>query len=213
MKYFIFGIITIYLINLKAQAIEVYNCDFQVRSWTKKTFLLKNITNKQSFHKTELALSVNSAGKLTGTVNGQPNFILLGTPESGSFQSAYDQGTIKCAPKTEVDYLLRFNPWGQFFSLNPKLSQGHIQNSVRFAQIRYGYLCFIGDIQSTARAIYENSGLIGTIKDAYTLNYTEQVTDCINGYGHRDDWTCTKYETKSITKSIPHCFETVNDRT
>lgn len=212
MKKLMFGIFSFSLILVKAHALDVYNCDFTVKSWTKKTLLIPNITNKQTFNKTKLAMTVNRVGKLSGSVNGQPNFIIKGTVASGSFQSAYDKGTVRCEAAEKVDYLLRFNPWGQFFTLDPSLGQGHILNSIDFAQVRYGNICFIGDVKATGDAITKYAGLKAKIVSPYTLSFTQKVTDCAAGYGGIDDWTCTRYRTQTITKTINHCFESDSDR-
>lgn len=219
MKAAIYLVFVLTIIPIKSsQAIELYNCDFQsspkgnpTQTWTKKAFLIPNIMNKITFNKTELSLTVMN-NKLWGTVNGQPNFMLEGTPLSGSFISAYHEGTINCKDVESVDYLFKFKPWKQFFTIDPTLSEGHIQNSFNFSSIRYGNICFIGNSKKAAQAIDNFLGLIGKVKSQYSISYTQKVTDCIEGHGNIDSWTCTRHQTKVITKTINHCFESEDDR-
>jgi len=202
-----------------SQAIELYNCEIQAspqdnpnQTWTKKAFLIPNLMNQITFNKTELSLTVMNK-KLWGTVNGQPNFMLEGTPENGIFASAYHKGTIYCTESETVDYLFKFKPWKQFFTIDTVLSEGHIQNSFNFSSIRYGHICFVGNAKHATVAIDKYLGLKGNIKSPYSISFTKTITDCIEGYGNIDDWTCTRHQTRNITKTIDHCFESENQRT
>lgn len=199
---------------MSAQALEVYNCDFtavaksnQGISGSKKTYLMSQYSNKQSFGKTALDIQV-AQGKLTGSVNGQPNFILGGTPDKGHFESAYVKGTVSCSAPVQTDYMLMFKPWGQFYSLDKNLSQGHILDDASTNQLYHGNICFVGNSKAVAEAISAQAPVKAKVVDAYRVEFTFEYRFCTKPTGSNpDDYGCDEYQTKTVTKPVMNCYD------
>lgn len=199
---------------MSAQALELYSCDLtataksnEAIAGSKKMYLLTKYSNHQEFGKTALDIQVVD-GKLSGSVNGQPNFILGGTPENGHFESAYIKGTVRCSGKTEATYMLMHRPWKQFYSLEKNLSSGHILKSLSTDSVYFGQACFIGDADAAAKAITSQAKATVKSVNKYEIQLTFDYTYCAEGapsYPGDDD--CSRYETKTVTKPVPHCYE------
>ena len=199
-------------LSFSAQALEVYNCDFAAvdkRSsaeiaWVKRTFLSADFSNQETFDKTVLDLTLRS-GKISGTVNGQPQFILEGTPAEGRFESAYHKGTVRCDSAVRTEYLLKFIPWNQYYTLDKELSRGHIQNSADISQLYHRNICFIGNASAVAKAVSAQAAVKAKVVDDYRVDFTFQYTSCVRGHGGRDDFECDQYKTETLTKPLMNC--------
>ncbi len=198
--------------SFSAHAIEVYNCDVtadaKVRdpySFTKKMFISKDFTNVIDFGETDLKLTVRN-GKLSGLVNGQTNFILRGTPESGSFESAYHVGSVSCSKSVTTSYMLQFKPWKQYYTLDKDLSDGHIHNSVTAINLYMKHICFIGDSDAAAAAI-SSRRILTKVIDAYQIEVNFEYNRCVPGAGSGsyDDYECAEYEVLRVKSKVINC--------
>ncbi len=200
-------------------AIDVFNCEVTSNSkslksdvWTKKMLLSRNFSNKITFGKTELLLSVDEENNIRGLVNNQPNFIISGNTDSASFESAYDQGSITCRKSVEVSYLLKFRPWDHYFTLNSGLAKGHILNSVSTQDLKHNLICFTGDVIEANKAISSRVGVDGVVTSEFDIQFSFTDEECISGYGGMDDWTCAQTQVKSITRTVSNCTESQDSR-
>ncbi len=200
-------------------AVDVFNCEVTSNSkslksgvWTKKMLLSKNFSNKITFGKTELVLSVDQNNNIRGLVNNQPNFLISGNTDSATFESAYDQGSITCRKSVEVSYLLKFRPWDQYFTLNSRLTKGHILNSVSTQEIKHNLICFTGDTLEANKAISSSVGVEGVVTSEFNIEFRWTDEECISGYGGMDDWTCTQTQVKTITRTVSNCTESQDSR-
>lgn len=210
---------TILAFSLNSLALEVFNCEVSSSNkeaksslWNKKMFISKNFSNKITFGRTELSLSLDENLNIKGLVNNQPNFFLSGNVEEASFQSAFHQGTINCGKELEVSHLFKFRPWDQYFSLDSTLSKGHIIKSISTQDLKYNMICFEGDINEANNAISTNIGLRGIQTSPYDIEFSFSDEECVSGYGGMDDWTCTQTQTKIITRTVSNCSENQDSR-
>jgi len=199
-----------------AWALPVYNCDVtatpkrplwgQVTPWTKKLLLSPAFTNTVSFNTTTLELRVNAGGVLSGSVNGQPDFIIKGDVHNGTFESAYDTGTIVCDSEVDLAFVLQNKSWKQYFTIDPFISQGHILNRADLNSIDYGLLCFKGDVNAVNEQLSLGFGVIGKIVDQYQIDFTWEAEDCVEWRGtNPDDSECLRYQRNKRTKPVMDC--------
>jgi hypothetical protein len=122
-------------------------------------------------------------------------------------------GKITCDEKpVKVAYLLKDSYWGQFFTLDPNLSQGHLLNSINTSSLSVSKNtsnpCFIGDIKAAEQAISNHLGIPGKIAGNDSIEYTFKTTPCVEHAGSidQDDWVCTKWGEAYPTASIHACI-------
>jgi hypothetical protein len=203
--------------SISAWAMPVYNCDVSATAkrtllgqpataWTKKLLLSPAFTNRVDFQETTLDLRVDAGGVIAGAVNDQPNFILRGDVISGAFESAHHTGTITCDHEIELLYVLQFKPWKQYFTIDPILSQGHIQRTVELSSVDYGLLCFLGDVKEVNNNLSLGFGVVGKIVNDYRIDFTWEAEDCVRWTGSSpDDSMCVEYRRNKRTKSVLNC--------
>lgn len=210
MKKIIFSLIA--LSSLSAQAIEVQNCEVVATTKTsspfshsKNIFVSAEFSNQAEFANTKLELTVRE-GKLKGAVNGQPNFIITGTPANGGFESAYHKGTIVCDAPVQVDYLLKFKPWNQFYHLDASISNGQIRQGLSIGTVDADLACFIGNAEKAADAIVAQADIKAKVFDAYRIDLTYDKRECTKPTGtNPDDYGCDAYRTVTKTMKFYNC--------
>lgn len=207
------------VLSFNSFATDVFNCEvtstsksLSTSAWTKKMFLSKEFSNRITFGKTELVLSIDDKNNIRGLVNNQPNFILSGNVTSASFESAYDKGTISCDKSIEVSHLLKFRPWEQYFSLDKNLSKGHILRAISAGDLKHNLICFVGNIDDANEAISSALGLKGVVISEFDIQFNWTDEECISGHGGMDDWTCTQTQVKKITRTVSNCTESQDSR-
>lgn|GEM_PF-3511260 len=210
-------VISALFLTLSAWALPVYNCDVTATAkrtlwgqpatpWNKKLLLSPAFTNRVDFQETVLELRVDAGGVIAGTVNGQANFILRGDVMNGAFESASHTGSIKCDPEILLSFVLQFKPWKQFFTIDPILSQGHIQNRADLRSVDYGHLCFLGDVKEVNDGLSLGFGVTGKIVNDYRIDFTWEAEDCVRWTGSNpDDSMCIEYRRNKRTKSVMNC--------
>lgn len=201
------------VVSASAFALPVYNCELTAtpklgawrEPWTKKLLLSPAFTNRVDFGQTVVELRVNAGAALGGAVNGQPNFLIGGDVWNGSFESAFHAGVVTCKEEIELPFVLKFKPWGQFYTLNPIVSEGHIQRDVSLGYIDNELICFIGDEKAALRSLSDALGVEGKLVNPYRIEFTWEAEDCIRGTGSYDEWSCEEYRRNRRTKTVLDC--------
>jgi hypothetical protein len=139
---------------------------------------------------TVLELQVRN-GELKGRVSGQPNFLLKGTPEAGTYESAFSKGTIQCNSETIVDVGYLFRPWNAIFL---PLDSSTIQNFHSPSVLTNS--CYFGDrnlaLEEVIASINPLSSRVNSENDSIEITVLEK--ECLEPYGnHPDDYGCRRW--------------------
>lgn len=215
-----FAFILIASISFSSWSMSIRNCEISAfdrngdnsRPWKKQIFLSRDFTNRVEFSNTVLDLRLDSELRIKGLVNNQPNFILRGNASEGSFESSFHTGTIVCGPSLEVTHLFQHKPWKQFFSTDLTINAGHILQSIGLASIKYGHVCFIGDVKDVEAEASAFLNLKGIVKSQYEIQYSWDDVECVRGTGSFDSWKCEETKIVRRTDSLRHCYLNGNER-
>jgi hypothetical protein len=146
---------------------------------------------------------------LSGQVNGQPGFILKGTPKRGAFESAYSKGKIECEKPQNADYLVMFRPEQNYFTVDQPLAAGLRTTRVDTSSLHHGLICFIGSAQAFAAAVQSRENYNSSVLSPSAVEFTYDYRFCSKPTGtHEDDSGCDEYTTIRETKQVPNCFKT-----
>ena len=189
-----------------ARAESLYPCTIEFEGQQRNIYLSKARSIDVVFGArglTRLQLRVTADETLTGTVNGQPNFIIQGDVDSGFVQSAYGQGKIQCGSPTDFSVIYVFQPWNQIYT--PAGDFNVIQRS-----LQAGNTCYAGSPEQALADYQSEFGLsarriqLDAETRAIQIHTTDQICTEDNG-GTYDDFNCVAHETRAVVKTIPNC--------
>ena len=183
--------------------------------WERQVYLsTKRITTVDfsgSGFNTILKIKVTDAGKLTGRVNGQYNFILRGTALEGSFESDSAKGTISCQQPEKLRVAYMFKPWNTLHRYDSGFDT--IRNYPAYANT-----CYIGSSEQALKdytdlylKVVSPAKRVSAVQmDPKTkaINVYKYVRKCIedNGGHPAEDYECLKYgKAKLIKFTVEDC--------
>lgn len=189
--------------SLSAHAINLRTCVVQNApknsSYTsEKTIYLANGRGNfvQAGENTKLFLSLASVGpNATVWVNDQMMFIFKGNVENGSYESAYDRGTIRCDRGQDVPFVYQTRP-------------GSLTMSAGTSAGLAG--CYAGDAKAAsldiAKMTKANPSDIAIDRTTGTISAPTIERQCVKGHGtNPDDYVCEKYGNVKVTYAVENC--------
>lgn len=206
------------LISFSAQAENFYRCMVVTQpknaNWSYELgmYLSDARSSRQVVANTDLKLIVSPlTGEITGTVNGQPNFILSGDVKNGGkFESASATGTIACEP-VALPVALFNNQFGEIYKAKdaqsfPRLLD--IQQLEKSCYIAKDVNAVAADVRSALAKENMTLTLSGN-----TVVATRMEKTCLesNGGSH-DDYECIRWsEPAPRSYQLKNCYQPSED--
>lgn len=204
-------------ISVSAQAENFYRCMVITQpknaNWTYELgmYLSDARTSRQVVANTDLNLMVSPLnGEITGTVNGQPNFILSGDVRNGAkFESAHATGTISCT-RVGMPVALYSTQFGEIYKAKDAQSFPRLLDIKQLEKS-----CYIAkDVNAVAaevRSALANESM--TLKLAGdTVVATRLEKTCLESVGSYDDYECIRWsEPAPRSYQLKNCYQSPED--
>lgn len=196
----------------------VKDCSFEVTnkqtksSHTRTALLSTDFTNTLKFQDTTLSLRIDNQGQLYGTVNLQPNFLISGTAELGSFESAFDSGTILCGKSVKVSHLYFNKSNGYMVSTNPKVGPNNYWKTLSVFNLIQQNYCYVGQAAEVTQDLLDMPHIEAVKSSLETVSILIKYQECTESVGSIDDHECKKMVQKEKWVVMESCYYSPDSR-
>lgn len=208
MKRTFIGLAVILTSQMSLASIQVQDCVISAASkedsgTSSQTLLLSpSFLNKLKILKTNLQIGLDQSGKIFGSVNDQPNFILKGNSQNGSFESAYDKGTIVCEKPQSVSHLYYNSGTGYVVSTDVNVGPSNgwkVLSSNALIDKKY---CILGDVKAAADDLAKMPHVSSVRAGLESIFMDVVYTECLESYGMPGDGGCRPGKLVRKVKSV-----------